>query len=42
MSDMSLKQAVDFLSHSDENYQQCGAKYIQQVTYKDEDAKQEV
>ncbi|XP_034065063.1 plakophilin-1 [Gymnodraco acuticeps] len=42
MSDMTLKQAIEFLSHSDENYQQCGATFIQHTTYKEESTKQEV
>ncbi|KAK5894700.1 hypothetical protein CesoFtcFv8_011370 [Champsocephalus esox] len=42
MSDMTLKQAMEFLSHSDENYQQCGATFIQHTTYKEESTKQEV
>ncbi|XP_041656207.1 plakophilin-1 [Cheilinus undulatus] len=42
MSDLTLKEAVEFLSHSDENYQQCGATFIQHTTYKEERAKQEV
>ncbi|XP_065817084.1 plakophilin-1 isoform X2 [Labrus bergylta] len=42
MSDLTLKEAVEFLSHPDENYQQCGATYIQHTTYKEEHAKQEV
>ncbi|XP_074538302.1 plakophilin-1 [Halichoeres trimaculatus] len=42
MADLTLKEAVEFLSHSDENYQQCGATFIQHTTYKEERAKQEV
>ncbi|XP_063743709.1 plakophilin-1 [Eleginops maclovinus] len=42
MSDMTLRQAVEFLSHSDENYQQLGASFIQHTTYKEEASKQEV
>ncbi|XP_010764966.1 plakophilin-1 [Notothenia coriiceps] len=42
MSDMTLKQAIEFLSQSDENYQQCGATFIQHTTYKEESTKQEV
>ncbi|XP_029011744.1 plakophilin-1 [Betta splendens] len=43
MSDViTLDQAVAFLSHSEETYQQCGANYIQHITYKDEEAKHKV
>ncbi|XP_034552571.1 plakophilin-1 [Notolabrus celidotus] len=42
LSDLTLKEAVEFLSHPDENYQQCGATFIQHTTYKEERAKQEV
>ncbi|XP_070696126.1 plakophilin-1 [Pempheris klunzingeri] len=42
MSDLSLKEAVEFLSHPEENYQQCGATVIQHTTFKEERAKQEV
>ncbi|XP_029291387.1 plakophilin-1 [Cottoperca gobio] len=42
MSDMTLKQAVEFLSHPEENYQQCGATFIHHTTYKEERTKQEV
>lgn len=42
MSDLTLKEAVEYLSHPEENYQQCGATFIQHTTYKEEHAKQEV
>ncbi|CAJ1085125.1 LOW QUALITY PROTEIN: plakophilin-1-like [Xyrichtys novacula] len=42
MSDLTLKEAVEFLTHLDENYQQCGATFIQHTTFKEESAKQEV
>ncbi|KAF7652280.1 hypothetical protein LDENG_00098810 [Lucifuga dentata] len=42
ISELSLKEAVEFLSHPDENYQQCGATFIQHTTFKEEQAKQEV
>ncbi|KAM6983186.1 plakophilin-1 [Tautogolabrus adspersus] len=42
MSDLTLEEAVEFLSHPDENYQQYGATFIQHITYKEELAKQEV
>ncbi|XP_074500352.1 plakophilin-1 [Sebastes fasciatus] len=42
MSDMTLKGAVEFLSHPEENYQQCGATFIHHTTFKEERTKQEV
>lgn len=42
MVDITLKEAVEYLSHSDENYQQCGATFIQHATFKEEHTKQEV
>lgn len=42
MLDITLKEAVEFLSHPDENYQQCGATFIQHATFKEECTKQEV
>lgn len=42
MSDMTLKEAVEFLSHPEENYQQCGATFIQHTTYNEERTKPEV
>lgn len=42
MSDMTLKGAIEFLSHPEENYQQCGATFIHHTTYKEESTKQEV
>ncbi|XP_061120731.1 plakophilin-1 [Syngnathus typhle] len=41
-SDLTIKEAVEFLSHPEENFQQCGATIIQQTTFKDDRAKQEV
>ncbi|XP_044065672.1 plakophilin-1 [Siniperca chuatsi] len=41
-SDLTLKEAVGFLSHPEENYQQCGASFIHHLTFKEEHAKQEV
>ncbi|XP_071762417.2 plakophilin-1 isoform X1 [Centroberyx gerrardi] len=41
-SDLTLKEAVEFLSHPEENYQQCGASFIQHSTFKEERPKQEV
>ncbi|KAL7398955.1 hypothetical protein ABVT39_017589 [Epinephelus coioides] len=42
VSDMTLKEAVEFLSHPEENYQQCGATFIHHTTFKEEGAKQQV
>ncbi|KAK9515289.1 hypothetical protein VZT92_025948 [Zoarces viviparus] len=42
MSDMTLDQAVEFLSRPEENYQQCGATFIHHTTFKEEGTKQEV
>lgn len=42
VSELTLKEAVEYLSHPEENYQQCGATVIQHTTYKEEGAKQEV
>lgn len=41
MSEMTLDQAVEFLSYAEE-YQQCGATFIQHKTFKDDSTKQEV
>ncbi|XP_077580535.1 plakophilin-1 [Stigmatopora nigra] len=42
VSDLTIKEAVKFLSHPEEKFQQCGATVIQQVTFKEDHAKQEV
>ncbi|XP_057685706.1 plakophilin-1 isoform X2 [Corythoichthys intestinalis] len=42
ISDLTIKEAVEFLSHPEEKFQQCGATVIQQVTFKEDSAKQEV
>ncbi|XP_077369708.1 plakophilin-1 [Festucalex cinctus] len=42
VSDVTIKEAVEFLSHPEEKFQQCGATIIQQTTFKDDRAKQEV
>uniref|UniRef100_A0A3P8UKA8 Plakophilin 1 n=1 Tax=Cynoglossus semilaevis TaxID=244447 RepID=A0A3P8UKA8_CYNSE len=42
LSDLTLKEAVEFLSLPEENFQQCGASFIQHTTYKEERAKHEV
>ncbi|KAJ8360445.1 hypothetical protein SKAU_G00169700 [Synaphobranchus kaupii] len=41
-ADISMKEAVEYLVSQDENYQHCGASYIQHRTYKEDQAKQEV
>uniref|UniRef100_A0A4W4ETH2 Plakophilin 1b n=1 Tax=Electrophorus electricus TaxID=8005 RepID=A0A4W4ETH2_ELEEL len=40
--DITLKEAVDCLLSSDENYQLCGASFIQHCTFTDDNAKKEV
>ncbi|KAF3696922.1 Plakophilin-1 Band-6 protein [Channa argus] len=42
ISDLTVKRAVEFLSHHDNSFKHCGATFIQHATYKEEDAKQEV
>ncbi|XP_067303577.1 plakophilin-1 [Pseudorasbora parva] len=42
MDDITLKEAVDYLSNSDENLQLCGASYIQHNSFIDDKAKQEI
>ncbi|XP_029361573.1 plakophilin-1 [Echeneis naucrates] len=42
ISDVTLKDAVSYLSHPEENFQQFGATFIQHTTFKEEHAKQEV
>ncbi|KAI3357696.1 hypothetical protein L3Q82_016104, partial [Scortum barcoo] len=42
LSDVTLKEAVSYLSHLEENYQQYGATVIQHATFKEDSAKQEV
>lgn len=37
-----MKEAVEYLSSGDENYQLCGASFIQHATYSEDKAKQEV
>ncbi|XP_073679422.1 plakophilin-1 [Garra rufa] len=39
---ITLEEAVAYLSHSDVSYQLCGASFIQHHTYTDDTAKQEV
>ncbi|KAG7477815.1 hypothetical protein MATL_G00073610 [Megalops atlanticus] len=40
--DITMKEAVEYLSSQDENYQHCGASFIQHSAFKDSSAKQEV
>ncbi|XP_061668836.1 plakophilin-1 isoform X2 [Syngnathoides biaculeatus] len=42
VSDLTIKEAVEFLSRPEEKFQQCGATIIQQTTFKDDRAKHEV
>ncbi|XP_049447132.1 plakophilin-1-like [Epinephelus fuscoguttatus] len=41
-ADITMKEAVDYLSNDDETYQHCGASYIQHNTFIDDKAKEEV
>uniref|UniRef100_A0A3Q2PQ68 Plakophilin 1b n=1 Tax=Fundulus heteroclitus TaxID=8078 RepID=A0A3Q2PQ68_FUNHE len=41
-ADITMKEAVQFLSSNDEHYQNCGASYIQHNTFTDDKAKEEV
>ncbi|XP_051736661.1 plakophilin-1 isoform X2 [Ctenopharyngodon idella] len=40
--DITLQEAVEYLTHSDVSYQLCGASFIQHQTFKEDTAKQEV
>lgn len=40
--ELTLKEAVEYLSHPDESHQQCGATFIQHAAFKEEQAKQKV
>lgn len=42
VSDMTLGEAVEYLSRPEENYQQCGATFIQHSTYNEDKTKPEV
>ncbi|XP_024148857.1 plakophilin-1 isoform X1 [Oryzias melastigma] len=42
MADITLKEAVDFLSSPEESYQHRGASFIQHTTFKEPDTKTEV
>ncbi|KAM7006475.1 plakophilin-1-like [Tautogolabrus adspersus] len=41
-ADITIKEAVEYLSNSDETYQHCGASFIQHNTFIDDKAKEEV
>ncbi|XP_030585725.1 plakophilin-1 [Archocentrus centrarchus] len=42
VADITMKEAVDYLSSTEETYQHCGASYIQHSTFIDNKAKEEV
>lgn len=42
VTDITVKDAVKFLSSEDEEYQYCGASFIQHNTYNNDKAKEEV
>ncbi|XP_075952897.1 plakophilin-1 isoform X1 [Anarhichas minor] len=42
VADITMKEAVEYLSSKDETYQHCGASYIQHNTFIDDKAKEEV
>uniref|UniRef100_A0A3Q3WVY6 Uncharacterized protein n=1 Tax=Mola mola TaxID=94237 RepID=A0A3Q3WVY6_MOLML len=42
VADITLKEAVEYLSKKEKTYQHCGASYIQHNTFIDENAKEEV
>lgn len=42
VADITMKEAVEYLSSHDETYQHCGASYIQHNTFIDDKAKEEV
>ncbi|KAM9362304.1 plakophilin-1 [Symphorus nematophorus] len=42
VADITMKEAVEYLSIHDESYQHCGASYIQHNTFIDDKAKEEV
>ncbi|KAK6318822.1 hypothetical protein J4Q44_G00100330 [Coregonus suidteri] len=42
LADITMAEAVQYLSSGDENYQHCGASFIQHSTYSEDKAKQEV
>ncbi|XP_034021405.1 plakophilin-1 isoform X2 [Thalassophryne amazonica] len=42
LADITIKEAVDYLSREEETYQQCGASFIQHSTFLEDQAKDEV
>lgn len=42
VADITMKEAVEYLSKDDETFQHCGASYIQHNTFVDDKAKEEV
>ncbi|XP_074496694.1 plakophilin-1 isoform X3 [Sebastes fasciatus] len=42
VTDITMKEAVEYLSNGDDTYQHCGASYIQHNTFIDDKAKEEV
>lgn len=42
VADITMKEALEYLSKDDETFQHCGASYIQHNTYVDDKAKEEV
>lgn len=40
--DITMKEAVEYLTSDDEKYKHCGASYIQHNTYVNDKAKEEV
>nr|XP_057911559.1 plakophilin-1 isoform X2 [Doryrhamphus excisus] len=42
MADLTMKEAVEFLSNEDDRYKHCGVAYIQHNTFIDDKAKEEV
>lgn len=42
VADITMKEAVEYLSKTEETYQHCGASYIQHNTFIDDKAKEEV
>ncbi|XP_074534736.1 plakophilin-1-like [Halichoeres trimaculatus] len=42
VADITMKEAVEYLSNSDETYQHCGASFIQHSTFMDDKSKDEV
>ncbi|KAL0978783.1 hypothetical protein UPYG_G00175120 [Umbra pygmaea] len=42
IADITMKEAVDYLSSADSNYQHCGASFIQHSTFSEDKAKKEV